>query len=339
MALSDIEWIRQSLAHRDAHAVPYNVMFSPPALSQAQDHYGDDLDDALSLPLRMTGPKSIKPLYASPDECGPTIVDEFGVTWSTSPIDRGCPVGPCLHEPDLTGYRFPDPTRDYRFEDIGAWCREQEGHYRIVWVGDLWERATFMRGMEHLLIDVLVNRRFVEELLQELADYILRTMQILFARFEFEGIAISDDYGAQKDLVMSPQHWRGLIRPLLADLYALAKQHDRTVFHHSCGNVTSIIGDMIDIGLDVLHPIQPEAMDIYGLKAAFGDNVTFCGGIPTQNLLVSGSPDQVRTEVRRLKRDMGRGGGYILEPGITLQADVPLDNIVAMIEEARIPGR
>ncbi len=92
---------------------------------------------------------------------------------------------------------------------------------------------------------------------------------------------------------------------------------------------------LIDLGLDVLHPIQPEAMDVFELKRQFGGHLTFCGGVRTQDLLPRGTPQQVRDEVRRLKDFMGRDGGYILEPGITLQADVPLDNLLALVEEAR----
>jgi len=89
------------------------------------------------------------------------------------------------------------------------------------------------------------------------------------------------------------------------------------------------------MGLDILHPIQPEAMDVFDLKKKFGNHLTFCGGVRTQDLLPYGTPEQVREEVRNLKRKMGKGGGYILEPGITIQADVPIENMVAMIEEAR----
>jgi uroporphyrinogen decarboxylase len=110
------------------------------------------------------------------------------------------------------------------------------------------------------------------------------------------------------------------------------------VFHHSCGDILPIIGDLVDIGLDILHPVQPEAMDLAVLKREFGPDLTFCGGVSTQDLLINGTPEHVRAEVRRLKREMGKGGGYILEPGITLQADVPVDNMVALIDEARRPG-
>jgi len=135
--MSDHDWILRALEHTDSGAVPYNFMFSPPAARIAMEHYGQDLDQSLSLPIRMTGPNSIKPLYADPDEYGETITDEFKVVWSTSRLDRGSPIGPCLAEPDLSHYTFPDPTDAYRFSGIAHWCAMQEGHYRIIWVGDL----------------------------------------------------------------------------------------------------------------------------------------------------------------------------------------------------------
>ncbi len=333
--MTDRDWIQHTLAHRESDTVPYNFMFSPPAERLAREHYGHDLEESLSLPIRMTGPKSTKPLYAYPDEYGDAIADEFGVVWSTSKIDRGSPVGHCLPEPDLSQYTFPTPTEACRFSDIGDWCARQKGHYRIIWVGDLWERATFMRGMEQLLVDVVVSPAFVEALLEKLTKYVMETVRVLIATSDFECIALSDDYGTQHGMLMSPEHWRRLVKPCLARIYELAKNNGLAVFHHSCGNILPIIGDMIDLGLDILHPIQPEAMDILFLKREFGKHLTFCGGISTQDLLVSGTPNQVRSEVRRLKREMGRGGGYILEPGITIQADVPEENLIAMLEEAR----
>lgn len=331
------EWIKAAVRHRGTDAVPYNFLFSPPAARIAREQYGDDLETRLGLPLRMMGTTAKKPLYADPREFGPTATDDFGVVWSTSPVDRGSPIGPCLKTPSLDGYVFPDPARPTRFAGLPEWCRKQQGHYRIIWVGDLWERATFMRGMEDLLLDVALHPAFVQALLERLTEYILRTIGILVETCDFECIAVSDDYGMQRSMVMSPEAWRTLVRPCLARIYALAKRHGRDVFHHSCGHIVPIVGDLIDIGLDILHPIQPEAMDIGLLKREFGSHLTFCGGVPTQTLLVTGTPDDVRCEVRRLKRDMGRDGGYILEPGITLQVDVPRANLVALIDEARMP--
>ena len=107
---------------------------------------------------------------------------------------------------------------------------------------------------------------------------------------------------------------------------------------HTCGNVFEVVGDMIDIGLDILHPIQPETMDIYKLKAEFGKELTFQGGLGTQNFLIRATPDKIRDEVKILKNKMGMGGGYIFEPGITIQGDIPVDNLLAMIEEAKKNG-
>jgi len=333
------EWIEKTLRHEESDAVPYNFMFSPPALRRVEERYGGPIEETISLPIRMGGPASIKPLYADPALFGPTAKDEFGTVWSTSEIDRGSPIGPCLTEPSLAGYNFPDPDAEYRFKDVAEWCRQQKGHYRILWVAALWECATFMRGMEHLLIDLVESPRFVEGLMQGLADHAVRTLEILVERAEFEGVAVSDDYGTQHAMLMSPAAWRRAVKPHLARLYDRIKSSGKAVFHHSCGHIVPIIPDMIDIGLDILHPSQPEAMDLAFLKKEFGRDLTFCGGIPTQDLLVNGTPDAVRDEVRRLKRTMGEGGGYILESGITLQADVPAANMVAMIDEAREPGR
>jgi len=332
----DRSWIQDTLARREPRAVPCNFMFSPPARALLEAHYGtNDLETALGLPLRIGGTNSIKPLYAAPAEFGARIKDEFGVVWSTSDIDRGSPIGPCLPEPDLRGYRFPDPSAAYRFEHLAGWTAANAEHYTFLVVGDLWERATFMRGMEAILLDLTLHPRFVEELLRGLADYILRTMEIVLSQFSFDGVMLSDDYGTQRGMLMSPGHWRKFVKPRLAEIYGLAKRHGRTVLHHTCGHVVPIVGDLVDIGLDVLHPIQPEAMDIFELKRRFGSHLTFCGGLGTQDLLPRGTAQQVREEVRRLKDAMGAGGGYILEPGITLQADVPLANLLAMIDAAR----
>jgi uroporphyrinogen decarboxylase len=330
------QWIRNTLSHREQEAVPYNFMFSPPAEAALRRHYAvEDLEEVLAFPIRMSGPDTIKPLYADPEVFGDKITDEFGVVWTTSRIDRGAPVGPCLSRAELKGYRFPDPAQEHRFAGLQDWCRRNRERYTILWVGDLWERATFMRGMQELLLDVALHPRFVRRLLEGIAGYILETMRILFERFDFDGIAVSDDYGTQAGMIIAPKAWRCLVKPFLAEIYGLARRRGRTVFHHSCGNILPIIPDLIGIGLDILHPIQPEAMDVLALKREFGRDLAFCGGLGTQRLLPRGSPEEVRREVRRLKRELGRGGGYILEPGITLQADVPLANLLALIEEAR----
>ena len=339
MAVNNKDWIRRVLARTGDVPVPYNLPLSPPARRKLEAHYGAaDIEELLDLPIRMTGLHSRKPLYASPGRFGPRAEDEFGVVWSTSEIDRGCPVGPPVTQPDLSAYTLPDPAAPHRFEGLGPWCRRNAAHYTILWVGDLWERATFLCGMERLLLWVVLEPEFVRSLLAAIARYVLVTMDILFDRFEFDGIALSDDYGTQKAMLISPETWRALVRPHLAAIIARARAAGKTVLLHSCGNGGEIVPDLVARGLDILHPIQPEAMDILELKTEFGRALSFCGGLGTQDLLVRASPGEVRREVRRLQERMGAGGGYILEPGITLQADVPLANMLALIGAAADGG-
>lgn len=329
------DWIRQTLAHDEPEAVPYYFDFTPPAKETIETYYGAPIEEHLQFPLRLKGLKTIKPLYADPDEFGETAQDEFGVVWSTSRIDRGVPVRPCLPSPDLSTYIFPDSNAEYRFDDLEQWCEQNAKNFTIIWVGDLWERAAFMRGMENMLMDLTLYPDFVEELLENITGYILGTMEILLDRYTFDGIAVSDDYGSQSAMLMSPDAWRKYIQPNLARIYESAKRHDKVIMHHSDGYIIPIIGDLIEIGCDILHPVQPEAMDILHLKRKFGKNITFWGGMRTQDLLVSGTPDAIREEVKKLKLNLGNGGGFIMSNGITVQSDVPLENMVAMIEEAR----
>ena len=212
---------------------------------------------------------------------------------------------PALPEADLSGYKFPDPAAAYRFEHLNEWCEANKEHFTMIWAGDLWERATFMRGMENILLDIALNPAFVHDLLRGITDYILKTIEILCNRCTFDCIALSDDYGTQKAMLMSPSDWRRFLKPLLAEIYAVGKDNGKVVFHHSCGNIEPVIGDMIDVGLDILHPVQPEAMDIRRLKKEFGRRISLCGGIRTQDLLPSGTPKEVAAEVRELKHVMG----------------------------------
>jgi len=335
--MNNREWIHNIISRKGDHKVPYSFSFSPAARRAVEEYYGGgDIKETLNFPIRTGSLVSIKPQYADPDVYGNSVTDEFGVVWSTNKIDRGSPIRPCLHEPSLAGYRFPDPSERYRFEGIGDWCRRNTENFTVLWVGDLWERAMFMRGMEELFLDIHIHPGFVHSLLRNLTDYLLETMKILFEKkLEFSSIGLSDDYGTQNAMMLSPSCWREFIKPYLSEIYTYAKTNGRNMFHHSCGNIVPIVGELIEMGLDILHPIQPESMDIDRLKREFGNDVTFSGGLNTQQLLPFGTESEIRAEVRRLKRDMGKGGGYILEPGLTVQADVPLKNIVAAIEEAR----
>jgi len=328
------ELVPAALRHEETERIPYNFMFTPPAESALRKHYGtDDLQGTLNCHLYLYGPAG-KPLYASPEEFGASITDEFGVVWSTSDLDRGSPIGPVFPRPALDGYEFPDPWAPARWEPVEAAARKYPDQFRLAVIGDLWERAHFMRGLDKLLVDLYWAPAFVHELLDRLCEYNLQTLAGL-ARYQPDGVFISDDYGFQNQLMMSPRDWRTFVKPRLKRMLDAARDLGLVTMLHSCGHVTPIVPDLIELGLDILHPVQPEALDVFALKREFGKDLTLCGGISTQQTLSHGTPAEVTAEVVRKAAVLGSGGGYILEPGITLQADVSLENLVALVETSR----
>ena len=327
-------WVKETLSHVQTERIPYNFFFTPLALKKVKKFYGSNIEDSLEFPIRIIGLESLKPIYAEPSIYGKYIRDEFGVLWSTSFRDRGSPIGPCLAEPSIAMYKFPDPVSPYRYKKLKKWLANKEKYITIISIGDLWERATFMRGMENILMDLTYNENFVYELMEMITDYNLKTMLELHDKFKFDGIFISDDYGMQHSMIMSPNHWKKFVKPYLKKLYDYAKSNEWIIFHHSCGYIIPIIGDLIEIGLDILNPIQPETMNIFDLKREFGKYVTFYGGVSTQKLLPFASPIEIKREVKKIKEIMGKNGGYITGEGVAINDDIPLNNIIAYIDEA-----
>lgn len=323
-----------ALRHEETDLVPRNFGLTPQALRKLADHLGPASVDVFLGNCLALYACADKPLYASPALYGPTITDPFGVVWATSDTDRGYPLVHPLSQPTLAGYQWPDPLEPARWEPVAAAAVLRPECLRLAVVGDLWERANFMRGLMDLLTDLREHPRFVHDLLDGIAAYNLATLDRM-ALTRPDGVFISDDYGLQRSLMMSPADWREFVKPRLRLLLEAARSRGLLTMLHSCGCVAAIVPDLIELGLDILHPIQPEALDILALKRDYGRDLTFCGGIGTQHTLPRGTPDQVRAEVFRVADAMGAGGGYILEPGITLQADVPLENLLALVEAAR----
>ncbi len=152
---------------------------------------------------------------------------------------------------------------------------------------------------------------------------------------EIDGVLLGSDWGSQMDLLMSFDCWQEMIRPGEQREYDLIHGYGKDVWVHSCGNIARVIPALVEMGLDVLNPVQPEAMDIAALKRDVGDRLTFWGGISTQQTLPYGTSDEVRAEARAVRELMSRGGGYIFAPAQSIQSDVPAANILALLEVAR----
>jgi len=162
--------------HGETDEVPRNFMLSPPAEAVLREHYATkDLQAALGIHLHLFGCAG-KSLYAMPREYGPTITDEFGVVWSTSEIDRGYAIGHPLTHAALEGYEFPNPHAESRWAPVAEAAAAYPECFRIAVIGDLWERAHFMRGLEALLLDLHEALNSVHELLDRVCEYNLITL-------------------------------------------------------------------------------------------------------------------------------------------------------------------
>lgn len=267
------------------------------------------------------------------EDHGDWFVDEFGVR-----LRRGAAVHadePVLSEPSLAGYQFPDLATDAHFAGLEDWSQRHAQRFRIVQLAMLFfERTWFLRGMENILMDFVLHPSFVDELLEGLEAMCMRVIDRLLAEHgdRFDAIGMSDDYGTQRSLLMSPEHWRRFIRPHLARLVARVHGGGKRFYLHSCGHVAPLVADLVEIGVDMLQPLQPEAMDIFELKRNFGRDLCLMGGISTQQTLPHGTPDDVRREIRTCLTHMAKGGGYVMAPAKPILPDVPLENAVALIE-------
>ncbi|GAG38087.1 unnamed protein product, partial [marine sediment metagenome] len=214
-------------------------------------------------------------------------------------------------------------------KDKAAWARCR-GFFEI---------SHFMCGMDKFMMDLALNPEFACCLMDHILDYLLEdTRRTLGAgNGNYTIYEYNDDIASQRGLLISPQMWRRYIKPRMAKVCDLIHSYGTKVRYHSCGSVYTIIPDLIEIGVDILSPVQPLAadMDPFRLKKEFGNNLAFHGAIDIQELLPKGSEQDVRNQVRRTIDMVGKDGGYILAGSHTIQADAPLENIIAMIDEAK----
>jgi uroporphyrinogen-III decarboxylase len=214
--------------------------------------------------------------------------------------------------------------------------RDQTDKYLLCTIyGSHFEKANFARGIENFLADLATDPPFARRLLRRIIDKNLVMLDNVLRCAEVDGVLLGSDWGTQADLIMSPDTWEEMIRPGEQQEYDLVHAHGRHVWIHSCGNVVKIIPALIEMGVDVLNPVQPETMDLGRLKRQFGARLTFWGGVSTQKTLPYGTADQVKSESRLVRNLLGAGGGYVFAPSQEIQGDVPPANMVALIEVAK----
>ncbi len=275
-------------------------------------------------------------------------IDEWGIGWKIcdykTPFGYGHYTETCGHpladDDAIARYQAPDPHRPELYQDAERVIREYGRDYFIVGVTvtTILETACALRGLEQMLMDFVENPELAEAILDIPYHYHLAAAKKLVA-LGVDMIWTGDDIGAQSAMILSPAIWRRIFKPRMANFFAELKRINPNlkIAYHSDGVIEPVIPDLIEIGLDVLNPIQPACMEPARLKRQYGDKLCFWGSIDEQHTLPFGKTAGVRNEVHTRLDTLGKGGGLIIGPTHHVQLDTPMENFWAMVETIKNP--
>lgn len=266
--------------------------------------------------------------------------DEWGVKYEpTSDRLHWRYVYHPLSEIDLDSYEFPDPDDPSRYVEAEKDVKKYRDKYVVgahLW-GSLFEQAWALRGFNLFITDLYRNPKFANKLLDRLLDCRIREAKY-FIDMGVDIVQLGDDFGMQTTMIISPDIWRKYFKPRMKKLIHEIKKHSKNsvyIFYHSDGYIEPIVGDLIEIGVQILNPIQPECMNPAYVKRKWGDRLILHGTISVQTTLPFGSVEDVKNVVKKTFQECGEDGGLILAPTHSPQPETPIENIVTMYLYAR----
>jgi len=232
----------------------------------------------------------------------------------------------------VANYNAPDLTRPGCFDDMKRDLAEKSGEFLVMPSGycGIYERAYGLMEFQQFMTNIALKPRVIHDLLEKITDYRVEYAKKV-VEMGFKVAHHGDDLGTQTGPLFSHEMFREFILPRIERSWQPYNDAGIPIILHSCGAITEFLGDLIDIGLRVLEPVQP-CMDLALLKREFGKDLVFWGGIETQNLLPFGTPEQVKELARNTIRTLGAGGGHIIGPSQEIMNDVPLENVKALVE-------
>ena len=321
------ERVIKSLKHEKPDIIPYNLDLTDEVYTRLAGYYKDEnFFEKTGSHLAQERNESFTILSPGRSE------DMFRVVWNNEQEgDFGVIKDYILTDAEFGSYIFPKPDEKLIREKCER-LQKQKDKFRMYTIGfSLFERAWTLRSMPELLIDFMINKEFANELLDRIAEYNLAVVNIV-AQYDIDCIFYGDDWGQQKGLIMGPALWREFIKPRLRKMYDKAKEYGMYIFQHSCGDISEVFPDLVELGLNAYNTFQPEIYNIAEMKRLYGDKITFYGGVSTQRLLPKATPEEVKCEMRKLMEILGENGGYIVAPTHAMPNDIPTENIMAFLD-------
>ena len=332
MSMSYKERMRCAIQHEPVDRIPTQINYTPSLGEKMAQHFGVSIENlSAHLGNHLLRVDLSYPARLSDD--GKTTFDWWGTGFSTEEEGYFTTVNPLAESKDLDAYPWPDPHRVDLFEDATHKIAADNGEHFIApnFGFALFERAWSLRGFDNLLMEIATDPGYVEALLDRITEIQLVLVH-RFLELGVDGGYFGDDYGAQKNLLFSPRSWRTLIKPRLAKLFAPFREAGLPVMMHSDGDIAKILPDLVEIGLTVYNPVQPEVHDHHWLKDTFGTQLAYYGGISTQTVLPNGTPTDVKQAVKACVSALApENTGLLLAPSHRMMTDIPLANIEALL--------
>lgn len=349
------ERVRKAIAHQETDRVPLDYYAREEISQRLAERIGLARGESL---LQRLGADVVRvfPVFWSPVTdlayADPTIEvtaegiyrDIWGVGFRANQTEQGFYMD--LAESPLRGLESRAELDEYLWPSADLWdysgvakaARAQDKLWVYTRTRGIFEISWFLRGFDEFLVDLMMAPERANALMDRVQHYLMEwTRHILEAgQGAFDMVEYNDDVGGQDGLLLSPRMWREFIKPRMAAFIRMCKQYDVKIKYHSCGGIRPIIPDLIEIGVDVLNPVQTLAagMEPEALKRDFGDHLTFNGGVDTQQLLPYATKEAVAAHTQWLIDTLGKDGGFILGPAHVFQADVPIENVLAVYETA-----
>ena len=334
------ERVLTALRHEQPDRTPRDFWAEPPAWNRLLEHLGYS-DKERVLEMLGVDVRHLEAPAPAEREIGEGVLQNL---WGERFVRQATPWGPMRHDlkgalanarcfSDLEAFDWPKPDCIDRSQLV-AQCNRHPQRALLYGFADVWQRPALVRGWEEFFLDMVERPDWVHFLCRKFTDFYLEdyTRAAEITRGRIDLYLLISDLGSQKGPIISKTMFGEFVAPYLKEMIDRIHQLGGLVLIHSCGAIGPLIPELVGLGVDVLDPIQPigPAMQPEALKAAFGNQLSFHGGIDMQQLLPYATPAQVREKAHHYCEVLGGGGGYILGPAHLFQPDVPPENLLAV---------